>query len=441
MCYNKCMTFTKSQIVIIGIGVILFLFIALLFIGIVPGLRSNETPDISGSLTIWGTDDPAAIEKLTGAYAGIHPNVAITYTQMDEASFEEDVVEALAAGKGPDIFLIENSSVPKQSAKLSYLTNDQFPLARLDAEFPKAIETDLAFNASTTFALPLYLDTLVLFSNKDLLDNAGIATPPTTWESLEAVIPRLRQVDASQKILKSAIALGGSNKSVTRATEILTLIMLQDGVEMVKENLTDAVFANEGESSLAYYTNFANPGSPDYTWNDEMKKDIDAFASGDVAMMIGFAEDAELIKEKNPFLRFSISPMLQRKDAALAVNYPRYHAFAVPAASPNAWLAWDFVGTAALNASIMKPYLEETGRTPALRSLLAEQSENRETGFLAQQALTAKTWTQPDAKAVKKSFSDMISSVLTGKLARDRAIRAAQEEITDLLRKRFQDAL
>ncbi|MDO8601988.1 MAG: extracellular solute-binding protein [bacterium] len=436
------MAFTKSQLILIGIGVVIFLFIVLLFMGVVPGLRSTETPDISGNLTMWGaTDSPSTVQTLIAAYNAIHPNVAITYTQMNEATYETDVVEALAAGKGPDIFMIKNAWATKHANKLVGLTAEQFPLSRLESEFPKVISSDLAWNASTTFALPLYLDTLVLYYNKDLFDNAGLANPPTTWEELDSLIPRLRSLDATQKIVRSAIALGGSLKSVSRATDILSLMMLQDGTQMIAPDHLDASFARDGGDALAYYTDFANPGSPLYTWNDNMGTDFDLFAAGNVAMMIGFSGDAARIKEKNPFLRFGMSPMLQKKDAALAVNYPSYWALAVPNTGKNVGLAWDFVGTVTLNSEIISDYLDASGKSPALRSLIAQKADDRETGFIVRQALTAQSWLQPDASAVETIFSKMINSILTGQLSRDKAIRSAEEDVTSLLRKRFKDEL
>jgi len=434
------MAFTKAQIIIIGIGLVLFLFIVLLFMGIIPGLRSAETPDISGNLTMWGNDAPAAAEALIGQYNALHPGVVITYAQINEASYENDLVDALAAGKGPDVFMIKNTWVPKQSQKLAGLAPEQFPLSNLDSYFPKVVASDVAFNGSSTFALPLYLDTLVLYYDKDLFDNAGLAHPPATWAELEAIIPRLRQLDATQKIVRAAIALGGSGKSVGRAADIVSLLMLQNGVEMVSDDRLDAKFGYEGEDSLAYYTNFANPGSPLYTWNDNSGSDFDAFAAGNVAMMIGYSADAARIKEKNPFLRFGMSPMLQ-SDLDAPVNYPNYHALTAAATGQNVGLAWDFIGTVTLNEDIITAYLETSGQTPALRTLIAQEADAPETGFLARQALTAQSWLQPDAPAVEVIFSKMISSVLTGQLARDKAIKTAEEDVTSLLRKRFKSEL
>jgi hypothetical protein len=133
--------------------------------------------------------------------------------------------------------------------------------------------------------------------------------------------------------------------------------------------------------------------------------------------------------------------MLQKQGVTFATNYPRYWAFAIPNTGKNIGLAWDFVGTTTLNADIIAGYLEASGRTPALRTLIAQKADDKETGFRARQALTAESWLQPDASAIKVIFSKMIESVLTGQLSRDKAIRSAQEDVTSLLRKRFQSEL
>ena len=49
-------------------------------------------------------------------------------------------------------------------------------------------------------ALPMSVDTLALFVNKDLLNAAGIPTIPDTWAKFQATIPRLVKVDRDGKL-------------------------------------------------------------------------------------------------------------------------------------------------------------------------------------------------------------------------------------------------
>ncbi len=432
------MAFTKNQIIMIGIGVLLFLFIVLLFMGVVPGLRSTETPDISGTLNVWGVyDRVSAFEPLIAEYNKIHPGVAVKYQQMDPLTYESDLIDALAAGKGPDIYMIKNTWLPKQFDKLSSLTETQFPHSRLEQAFPKVVLEDFSFTSSTISALPLYLDTLVLYYNKDLFDNAGLANPPATWEELESVVPLLRSIDATQKILRAAIALGGSNQSMAHAPDILSLLMLQKGVKMIEDDRSEAKFAAAGDKWFKYYLEFANPISPLYTWNNSVGQDLELFAKGELAMFIGYRSDADSIREKNAFLRFGAAPMFQWAGEALKTNYASYWGLAVANTSPLASIAWDFIGTVTLNQDIIAGYLTAADRLPALRTMIAGLAQDQERAYLAQQLLTASSWSQVDSAAIDRIFSSMIEQVLTGKTSRDKALRAAEVEITELMRRRL----
>jgi len=436
------MAFTKAQIIIIGIGLVLFLFIVLLFMGIIPGLRSAETPDISGELTMWGVVDSKAVmdETLIASYSALHPAVAITYRQVDEATYEEDLINALASGHGPDLYMVKNTGVVKQADRLSPLTAEQYPIASLQAAFPNVVGDNFAPGGDAVYGFPLAIDTLALFYNQELFDNAGIANPPSTWEDLAKMVPRLRQLDATAKIQRAAIALGGSRKSVTHAADIVSLMMLQDDAQISDPTDGTANFAREGEMALKTYLNFANPGSELYTWNDSIGTDIDLFAKGEVAMMIGYRSDIAKIKEKNPFLKFKIAPMFQKESANLSINYPSYWGLVVSATSNNGGLAWDFIGTVTLNADIASAYLAATERSPALRELIDPATEDVENGFFARQALTAKSWRQIDNIVVDKAFSKMIESVLTGQLPIEQSLQAAEEAINDAVKRKKQAA-
>ncbi len=434
------MAFTRTQIIIIGLGLLLILFVVLLFAGIIPGLRSTETQDISGAITIWGTADSKAVieETLIATYNAIHPAVTVAYEQKNAGTYEEELINALASGRGPDAYFIRNNWVPMQADKLSPLTDTEYPLANLQATFPSAAQLDLTLGTSTTYGFPAYIDTLALFYNRNLFDNAGIANPPANWEELEQIVPRLRQTDASQKIVRSAIALGGSGKSVSHAADILSLMMLQDGVVMNTPDSFAVNFTNGGGKVLTRYLRFANPADELYTWNDQMGSDLEAFAKGEVAMMIGYRADIARIKEKNPFFNFGIAPMLQHEGASLAVNYPSYQVLVVSNTSLNSGLAWDFIGTTLLSAENVAGYLEQAGHTPALRLLIAEAVNDSEFGLFARQALTAKSWLQIDGPAVEEVFSQMIESVLTGALPSHSALETAEETINALVRQKTQ---
>ena len=114
------------------------------------------------------------------------------------------------------------------------------------------------------------------------------------------------------------------------------------------------------------------------------------------------------------------------------INYPRYWALAVSKQSKNSKLAWDFIISASTNSTIAKTYLQTSKNPPALRSLIQEYINDPDIGIFASQALTAKNWQQKDNTAIKGIISNMIESVLNGKLSPAKSIQEAENAINQL---------
>src|SRR3989344_7619213 len=62
-------------------------------------------------LEVWGVfDDSDAYTDVFNEYRRINPYVRnITYRKLPLETYKDDLLNALAAGKGPDIFMIRNS--------------------------------------------------------------------------------------------------------------------------------------------------------------------------------------------------------------------------------------------------------------------------------------------------------------------------------------------
>lgn len=429
---------TKGQLLIVGIALALILVLVLLFMGIIPGLRSTTKENtVSGQITVWGVFDSgeAMTETLIADFNAVYPSIAVTYKQIDERTYEQDLVNALAAGEGPDVFMIHNSWLSKHYTKIRPFTNAEFSPKMVSDFFPQVVSKDFVKDGQV-YALPLYVDTLVLYYNQNMLDNAGIAEPPQTWTELINMIPRLRKVDQIGRIEQAAIALGGSEKNINQASDILSLMMLQENTPMVSDTGTEALFsATEGLKALNLYTSFANPRNSQYTWDPGFVYSLDGFTQEDIAMMINYGYQRDILRQRNPFLNFAIVPMLQKSLDGDIVNYADYWGLAVAKSSQQSQPAEIFVNFVTTDPTASTNYLNRTNRSPALRSVIRSVGKDPELKIFASQALTATSWKQPDASAVESIFSEMIDFVITGRLPADRALRQADEKVTELLRK------
>ncbi len=428
------MSLTRNQTILIGAAAVLVLLIGgvLLF-----GLQgSNKAPKVS--LVIWGVENRNDINDFLYSYQTDHSNVQFKYVEMNPDTYEQDLLNALAAGNGPDILMFKNTWLPKHFDKLTPVADAKFNLTQLRQFFPTVVEQDFAPD-KIIYALPIYIDTLALYTNQSILESAGVALAPTTWLNFQNLIPQLRKMDSAKNISRAAAALGGSQQSVDNAADILSLLMLQAGTEMTNSDFSRATFAtpigdiHPGQDALDFYTQFSDKTNRFYTWNESLGNSLNAFAQGKAAMMLNYGEKQKALKDLNPFLKFSIAPMPQPTLTDPAVNYASYWGLAVSNQSKNPDWAWDMIIYLATNEPALGSYLQKTGRSPALRTLIQKDINDSAIGVFAKQALTARSWPQIDEKFVADTFSQMISSVVNGQLDSKTALAQAEKSISDLM--------
>lgn len=426
---------TRNQIIIIAAIGFVALFFVLIFLGIIPGLNLKKQGG-SGSgerqllqLSFWGVEDENAFKPILNSYEG--NGVKVNYTQFDENNYEKILIDALASGKGPDILAFHNTWLPKHSGKIVPASAAVFSVIGLKNLFPQVVEKDFSANGNV-YALPLYIDTLAFIYNRDYFDSHGIPVIPKSWTDFQGFIPALRENDALGRINKTAAAIGGSEKSINKASDLLSLIMLQFGVEMNAENSYEVDFYRDEKSAQAlnFYLQFSDSGSQFYSWNDNLRYSLDNFSSGGLGAIFNYASAIPLIKEKNPFLNLGIAPMLQFSKES--VNYADYWGMAVSNQSKQQTAAWNFIVYAAANPAVSEQYLQVSKKPPALRVLIQKYFNDPDLGVFASQALTAKSWKQKDNVGVRKIFSRMIESVLNEGINIDRALQRAENEINGL---------
>lgn len=441
----------KLNYIIIGVISAIIIFVLLLVTGVIPGLRSPVTEKYT--LNIWGVyDDEEAVEQIIADYRKINKNCEIKYFQKDYLEYERDLVNALASGSGPDIFFIHNTWVPKHKEKIYPMPqlipgkekdfNYYTPYDYRNKIFVDVAAQDFIENDKTIYAIPLYIDTLAIYWNKDILNKDMVPKPPQTWEEFIEIIPKITKIDEKGNIIQAGVSMGTS-KNVNRGTDILAALMLQSGSDIIDVEHGKVTFkkvANVGEEeispgkrSLQFYTDFANPLKKVYTWNKDMHYSIDSFYEEKTAMMINYAYHLPTIKKKSPRLDFSVSPFPQPKDIAVPVNYPSYWGVTVASASKYQKEAWDFLMFFS-EAENMKKYLQITRHPTARRDLISwQKAADPELTVFLDQALTAKSWYQPDNLAVDRIFGDMIDLVVEGKDI-DKTINAAAEQLSLLLK-------
>lgn len=429
------MKFSKKQVLIIG-GV--FIFIIVLLIVVFSNLRQNGPVLPPANLLMWGFDDKPVFDKAIESYQKSRTGIKVKYQKVSETNYDSLLIDALAAGTGPDIFMVGNRSVARQKNKMQPAAATQYLLTQLRSDFPQVVEQDFVQDGRI-WALPLYIDTLSLLYNKDFFDQAGIVYPPKTWDEFQSDVAALRKVESGDRIKIAGAAIGGSEKTIPGAVDLLNLLMVQNGTEMLDQKGYAAVFSDGGKNgkgmaAFNFYLSFANPYSQFYTWSDTQPNAIDSFSSEGTAMIFGYQSTFNLVKNKNPFLNFAAAAAPQPTGAERSVAYANYRGLTVSKQSRAPAAAWDFIIYLATTPAVSHDYLSGTNRSPALKSIIDEKKNDPDIGVFARQALIARSWAQADDRQIKNIFSGAIANVLMGQTDSLKALSQAQDQINAVMK-------
>ncbi len=418
-----------AKILIIGSVLLLILFVFLIYLGVVPGLKFQFRNIPPSDIEIWGVfDDSDAIMPLVQAFQAKNPSVTITYRKKSIQNYEKELVRAFAVGKGPDIFMINNSWLSRYKDLLYPAPQEIISLNDFQRDFVDVVRKDFIDNG-IIYGLPLYVDTLALYYNVDLFNSAGLIEPPKDWDEFEKYSKNLTKKTVSGDILVSGSALG-SGKNILNSVDILSLLMLQRGAKM-SDKEGKIIFNTEAGAVKAFdfYTKFAKPDSDSYSWSQNFLNDSqDMFAQGRVAMTFGYSYARDNILRKAPRLRFGVSYMPQIKNSILKKNYADYWGYGVYIKSAYSEAAWGFLKflSEPKNASF---YLSGIKSPASQKTILLTQQNNPNLAVFANQALTADSWLQLNSDIIKSIMEKMIDSQVVSEQQSSIALRKAAADI------------
>ena len=471
---------------------IIFVVIIVIFVGaiIVFGKKKGITSKkYNLTLNIWGVfDNSNAYSEIIDSYRDMNEHINdVRYKKFPIESYKNELLNALAAGKAPDIFMIHNSWLPDFKDKIVPAPKSLLSTKDYRENFVDVVLYD-AISDGDIYAIPLSVDSLALYYNKDIFNSYGIVYPPKTWQELVDIVKTItRYNEEGDEIVQSAIAMGTAD-NVNRSMDILLALMMQGGSEITKKDgsvlFNESISVNGGESinpgkrALEFYTQFAKITDRNlYTWNSKQHYSVDAFAEGKTAMMINYSWHIKTLRAKNEKLNFAVAPLPQISDdnaGARKVNYANYWMFVV---AKNSSLdtgpinekkevrvtrnmkiheAWQFLRTIALpvdkgvtlvdaysgftktyNPSVdfTEEYLNATGKPPARLDLIEKFKDDPWIGPFAQGNLVARSWYRPNSEAVERIIVDMIRKVNNGEVSSyDEALDLAASKIGNLIK-------
>lgn len=410
-------------------GVLIFAFL----------VGSNSSASI-GEVVIWGSLDEAAFGAVLRQLSENEGRLRqVSYVQKNADTYTTELTNALAAGNGPDLFIMRHDETITEGSKAFPVPYEQLSSDSFRNLWVEAADPFLA--PEGVIGIPFAVDPFVLYWNRDILSEGGVAKPPQYWDELSAFTRAITKRDPTGSIKKSAIAFG-EYQNVNHAKSLLGMLIMQAGggvtirdgagtlVPALSARFADTT-GRPSDNALTFFTQFSNPSSPDYSWNRSQPEARIAFAQGDLALYIGPASEEALLRRLNPNLNFAIATSVpQVRDGARIVDAGYTYAFAIPRASKNpqgALTAAYLLGGPEASQLLALAY----GFASARRDVLGQPKQGNEEVFRSM-ALLVRTWEDPSPLETDRIFRDMIESVTSGAARVTEAIQRAEQSMRQL---------
>lgn len=430
--------------------IVVFTLIIFSFVFLFSGCRTKDPvvkkDNYSGvELTYYKVfDDSDVIEPLISKYETEHPGLTIHYRKFsDFAEYERVILNEMAEGEGPDIFSMQNTWFVSNYKKLAPLPENlgsvnDFRNTFVDVAASDLIRTDKDGHLQI-YGLPMTVDSLALYYNKDHFEDRipSKGKPSETWEGIKEDVALLNKSDTSfDRFEVSGIAMGRAD-NISRAVDILYLLFLQFGVDFYNDNISEAVFAARQGGVYSYpalealqlFLSFADENFKHYSWNEFVAEDdtegreIEAFAKGEVSMIVGYSYTYDLILNYLSLLKnegassidksaIKIAPIPQLYDPSTSkdkrVTYASYFAETVSRNSEHPDIAWDFL-VYLTNAENLQYYFEETHNPTSRRDMIEEQKKDPVYGVFASQVGYAESFPIVNYYTYRDAFVDLIN--------------------------------
>jgi multiple sugar transport system substrate-binding protein len=431
---------SKFQIIIIIVFVIAGLIAVLIFAGILPGFKKQGSGGNGGEISMWGVFPEEKIKPIISDFNDKNKSYfTINYSEKKIANYENELLNALAAGQGPDIWFLTQDAILKNKNKVYPIPFNFYPERNFRDNFLDSAELFLDSPNKNIIGLPLAVDPIVLYWNRDLFSSAGIAQPPQYWDEFLLDVQALTKRDDAGNIIQAGAGLGEFT-NVQNAKDILSMLMLQTGNAIINKDTLEVVlgerennFLDPIESSLRFFNEFSNPSKSSYSWDKALPDSETMFVSGSLAMYFGYASELDAIKEKNPHLNFDVAEVPQIRNGKIKATFGKIYGLVISKNSPK--IQTVFPAIAALSASdFSKNFSEAMGLGSANRNVLAAGSSDPVLSVIYKSAVMSRAWLEPDADAVSEIFKNMIESTATGKVKISEAVNQTKGQLEQLLK-------
>lgn len=408
--------------------------------------ESNRYPPLTENkieLSYWGLWEPNTVmQPVINEFENIYPNIKINYSQQSFTAYEATLYTRLQQASvgtepAPDIFRIHNTWTPKFYKYLYPLPQNVMSAQEYSELFYPTVVSDFTAKDGNIYAIPWYIDGLMVFYNKSIFQQAGVEKPPEDWDSFMELAYKLTKKDVTGRIIQSGLAMGTS-RNIRHSREILSYLLLLEGVEVMDSARTKITLDTPaGQKVFRIYTDFAR--GDDAIWSPTLRTDLEMFFAGELAMMIAPSWRAFDIIEAAPTVEFDTAPLPQLKENKQNIFYSTYWGDTVSRNTPYPLEAWAFVKFLSEREQQLNLYsnaskIRAFGEPYSLVELNSEMEGRAYVSAIAEMSPFMKSIPIGDEQTVDSAIDEAITEIVENGKDISSALKEAEESINNIIR-------
>jgi len=397
--------------------------------------KSGDKKEINyGTVKIWGTLPSVVMKE---SIDQIEANITITYEQKKETSLRQDLIEeALAGGSGPDLVILPYGEFMDYKKFLYPVPYKDF--SERDFTDTYIDQASLYLANDGEFALPLLVDPIVMYWNKEIFSSNAISVVPTVWDEFKVLAPSMTVRDDT-KISRSTIPFG-QYVNVNHAKDIISMLIMQAGAPIVSSNkgvLTVNVNEKIGSvypatAAIEFFMEFSNSSLPTYSWNRSLSSSKDMFISGKSAVYFGYASEEEEIEKTNPHLSFDVAIVPQIRGSERKLTFGRMNGVGILKNTSNVTGSL-YAARLITSGTVAEKLSQDLNLPPANRSLLAKEPGGVYLPVFYDSAIISTSWADPSPDETSDIFEDTIEGILSSRYSVDLAVSGMERQLKQVI--------
>lgn len=267
------------------------------------GCNSSSDSNNSNELEFWTMQlKPQFTEyfsKINTSFETTNQDLEIRWVDVPWSAMESKILTSISAKTSPDVVNLNPNFASQLATRNVWLDLDELVSDQIQQQYlPKiwqasSIETCSDNNCQVaTFGLPWYLSTRITIYNQELLKEAGISNPPSTYIELAKIAKQVKETTGKYALFVTFVP--------DDSGEVLESLV-QMGVELVDSEGKAAFNNPAGIAAFRYWVDLYQQGLlPPEVLTQGHRHGIELYQAGETALLSSGAEFLGAIANNAP---------------------------------------------------------------------------------------------------------------------------------------------